>query len=209
VSSQASDRIRWYPRVVVAKYSPDQTGWALGRLPAGGMPPRLDGSVLRRLFPEPEDGYAYDAGNALVTSGLANLVNVVTGGGFPLAPGRACFGVGADATAFTPDQQHLARSGEHAGTSFYQPMDAGYPVVRDGGIVAGQATFAAEDANFSWLEWCWVSGPGLATAGPVLAEVYAAHGSGIMMNRKVPASPGLGKKEFGASWVFSSEVGFS
>lgn len=231
------DGIRWYPMVTVEKYSPDQTAWAQRRLEGelswgrhvlagllGIRVPRLHGDWLRQVFPRgPEDGYAYDQGNSMVNGGLTNVISLLTGAaasgssGRPLtlasggaAAGSPCIGVGTDgATGFSVTQTHLANaSGEGAGNSWYQSMDATYPTLTVPATINGQSTFAAGNANFSWLEWCWVSGAGVPAAGAVLASVYATAGSGGMLNRKIPAG-GLGTKMPGAAWVFATTVVFS
>lgn len=214
----SGDGIRWYPRVRVARYSPEQTAWATGRLG-----PVLHGDQLRALFAEPEDGFAFDEGNNMVNGGLTNLINLLTGAtpsgatGRPLslglgggAAGSACVGVGTDVTtAFAATQAHLANAtGEGSSNSWYQSMDAGYPTLTSPNVINGQSTFQAGNANFVWGEWCYVSGAGVPTAGAVLGSVYATGGSGAMMNRKIPASP-LGSKMAGAAWVFQTTVTFS
>lgn len=235
-AERTSEGIKWYPRVVIEKYSPDQTAWAQSRMVRelswgrmilhevfGVWAPVLHGDWLRKLFHEPEDGYAYDEGNQMVNGGLANLINLMTGAapsgstGRPLslglgggAAGSACVGVGIDGTtAFAATQTHLANSvGEGATASWYQSMDTGYPTLTTPATINGQSTFQAGAANFAWNEWCWISGAGVPTAGTTLASVYATAGSGAMLNRKVPAG-GLGSKASGASWVFATTVTFS
>lgn len=231
------DSIRWYPTVTVEKYSPDQAAWAQRKLESelswgrhllveflGIRVPRLHGDWLRRVFPGgPEDGYAYDEGNSMVNGGLTNLINLLTGAapsgaaGRPLtlasgggAAGAPCIGVGIDgATGFVATQTHLSNAGgEGAGNSWYQSMDATYPTLTLPATINGQSTFAAGNANFTWLEWCWASGAGVPTAGPVLSSVYATGGSAAMLNRKIPAG-GLGQKMPGAAWVFATTVVFS
>lgn len=231
------DSIRWYPVVTVEKYSPDQAAWATRRLHdelswgrrllvdiLGVRVPQLHGDWLRQVFPGgPEDGYARDEGNSMVNGGLTNLINLLTGAapsgsaGRPLtlasgggAAGSPLIGVGTDAaTGFAVTQAHLANaSGEGAGNSWYQSMDATYPTLTTPATINGQSTFAPGNANFTWYEWCWASGAGAPTAGPVLSAVYATAGSAAMLNRKVPAG-GLGQKMPGAAWVFATTVVFS
>lgn len=236
MSSSAAESVRWYPRVTVARYSAEQTRWAQGILDrqlgwhremytSTGLPVRvLHGDLLRDLFPMgPEDGFAYDEGNSMVNGGLLNLISLLTGAapsgaaGRPLtlgaggaAAGSACVGVGSDGTtAFAATQTHLANAtGEGSSNSFYQSMDSGYPTLTTPAQINGQSTFQPSDANFDWFEWCWVSGAGVPTPGPVLASVYATAGSAAMLNRKIPPS-GLGSKKAGAAWVFQTTVSFS
>jgi hypothetical protein len=220
VTEARQDSIRWFPRVTVARYSPEQTWWAQRRL--GKL--HLHGDVLRKLFPHgPEGGFAYDEGNSMVNGGLTNLINLLTGAApsgsnsRPLtlaagggAAGSACIGVGTDGTtAFAATQVHLANaSGESSTHSWYQSMDTGYPTLTTPGTVNGQSTFQAGDANFAWNEWCYLSGAGVPTAGATLASIYATAGSGAMLNRKIPVG-GLGAKASGAAWVFACTVAFS
>jgi len=234
--SSTDEGIKWYPRVRVARYSAEQTRWAqqilarqLGWQRAictstGLLVRTLHGDLLRDLFPlGPEDGYAFDAGNSMVNGGLTNLISLLTGAtpsgaaGRPLtlgaggaAAGSACVGVGSDGTTgFSATQTHLANAtGEGALNSFYQSMDSGYPTLTTPAQINGQSTFQPTDANFDWLEWCWASGAGVPTPGPVLASVYATAGSAAMLNRKIPPS-GLGSKKAGAAWVFQTTVNFS
>jgi hypothetical protein len=222
--------ILWFPRVRVEKYSPDQTRHALRlldsfrawkRKPAtrsGLVIDRLHGDWLRELFPSgPEDGYAYSEGNILVNAGLTNLVNLLTGGTGtavnPLRPGpgsnsgAAVCGVGTGTTAAAVTDTHLGGDGSSS-TAWYQSMDSGYPNVTTPATINGQSTFGNSNANFTWAEWCWVSGAGTVTAGPALASVYGTAGSVAMLNRKVPAGT-LGGKASGASWVFQATCTFS
>jgi hypothetical protein len=191
----------------------------------GRFGPVLHGDRLRLLFREPEDGYAYDEGNALVNGGLTNLINLLTGtapsgsNSRPLSLGlgggvanSAVVGVGSDGTtAFAATQTHLSNAaGEAATSSWYQSMDTGYPTLTTPNVINGQSTFQASNANFAWLEWCYATGAGAPTAGAVLGSVYATGGSGAMLNRKIPTgSGGLGTKGAGAAWVFQSNVTFS
>lgn len=236
MTSSTDEGIKWYPRVRVARYSISQTQWAQGILErqlgwqravetsTGLLVRVLHGDLLRDLFPMgPEDGYALDEGNSMVNGGLTNLISLLTGAapsgaaGRPLtlgaggaAAGSACVGVGTDGTtAFAAAQTHLANAtGEGALNSFYQSMDSGYPTLTTPAQINGQSTFQPASANFDWLEWCWATGAGVPTPGPVLSSVYATAGSAAMLNRKIPPS-GLGSKKAGAAWVFQTTVNFS
>jgi hypothetical protein len=201
-----TEGIGWYPRCTVEKYSADQTRWARGWLARGGVSSRaLDGSWMRAMFRDPEDGRAYDEGNGVVAAGLANLAALLTGDGYPLEPGRASFGVGSDALPFSSEHAHLApAAGEGEGRSFYLPMDPGFPRVAGAVTVLGQATFAEMDACFEWREWCWATGGGRPKAGHLLRRVYD-EGTSVMMNRKAPPN-GFGMKEAGVAWCFRTEI---
>ena len=218
--SERTEGIPWHPVSRVEKYSPEQTAWARHRLAReagwgrrvlvralGIAVPALHGDWLRELFAEPECGVACDEGNGVTGAGLVNLALLLTGGGgHPLAPGHAVFGVGTDGeTEFTPELVHLAHApGEGHGRSWYRPMDAGFPAA-GGAAVAGQATFGEREAIFGWREWCWASGePGLS-AGPVLHGCFG--GEYAMLNRRAPEA-GFGVKEPGVAWVFRTEITF-
>jgi hypothetical protein len=193
--------LTWHPRSVIRKYSPDQVRYA--------RDPRrvhlLTGDGLAAMFPVPEGGIAADEGNGLTTGGLANLAAVITGGGHPLAPGRAVLGVGADATGFDPEQVRLAGSGwETPECSYYRPMDPGYPKPAGPHSLEGQATFTEAEACFEWREWGWAAGPPGVRAHHRLCEAYPA-GPPVLVNRKA-APQGYGTKEAGCAWVFKTVI---
>jgi hypothetical protein len=196
----SSDGLRWHPVCVVEKYDADQVEWV--RYHCEG---ELTGDLLRSMLPGPAGGYARDEGNGVVAGGLANIAYLLTGsGGHALAPGRSVFGVGADGGGFSPGHGHLGNdSNEAEGATWYRPMDHGYPVVAEGAVIAGQATFSETEANFAWAEWCWASGEGEPSAGEKLSRCYP--GPSVMINRKAPAE-GFGAKEPGVAWVFRTEV---
>lgn len=207
LSSDRREGIGWHPRAVVEKYSAEQTRWARRWLARRGEAPRpLRGDWLRCLFSQPEDGIAYDEGNGVVLAGRANLALLLTGeAGWPLEPGRACFGVGTDASPFSAEHTHLSViEGEDEGRTLYLPMDPGFPKVTGTAVIEGQATFAEDDACFPWAEWCWATGGGQPKPGPVLRRVFD-EGTHVMMNRKVPPN-GLGVKEPGVAWCFRTEI---
>jgi hypothetical protein len=210
LSAGQREGIGWFPRCTVEKYSADQTRWARAWLARAGTPGRpLNGSWMRAMFPAPEGGLAYDEGNGVVAAGLANLALLLTGeAGWPLEPGRACFGVGTDGSPFSPEHAHLSTAeGEGEGRSLYLPMDPGFPRVMGAVTVGGQATFAEDQACFPWNEWCWATGGGKPTAGHTLRRVYD-EGTSVMMNRKAPPA-GFGVKEEGVAWCFRTEISFT
>lgn len=229
---------KWFPRVTIEKYSPDQSAYALAKMEeqrAAGRRPfvsrfgldrirmrpipvhRLHGDFLRELFPAgPEDGYAYDAGNSLVNTGLNNVVYLLTHGTVVGTPSgtagqnnlgtssTSVVGVGSGAT-FALTDTHLAA--DNTAGAYYQSQDATFPQVSTGtGLISGQSTFGTSVANFNWTEWCWATGSGTITAGSALASVFAAAAS--LLNHKVPAAS-LGSKASGASWVFTQTIQFS
>lgn len=213
-----------YPFVTIEKYSPDQTAFAERKLfselswgrrvlvsKLNIRVPKLHGDWLRELFGEPEDGYAYQAGNQMVTNGLENLIYLLLGttasGGFgrTLINAQSGIGVGAGTTAATYADTHLT---DDAGSAWYQQMDSTYPSyagsgTANGGQINGQATVAAANAVFAWQEWCWFSTSAAITAGATLASVGT---NANMFNHKVAS---LGTKGSGAAWVFSNTMTFS
>ena len=211
------DGIKWYPRVTVEKYSPDQTEWAERKLHGelswgrrllvsrfGVRVPKLHGDWLREVFREPEDGYAYCQGNSLVNGGLDALAGLVIGSGTPqsFAPAgviHAICGVGTGTTAWAATQAALASDG--TANAFYQAMDATYPHV-DGtthGQLDGQSTFISTSANFNWQEWCWASGT-TAIGGASGTTLVGLSGTTVMFNRWTGTT--LGTKGAGATWIF-------
>ena len=231
--------LHWFPRITVEKYSIDQTAWAETKLaealswgrkivvPETGQPTsKLHGSWLRELFPEPEDGYAYDEGNQLVNNGLTTIAYLLFGatasGGFgqglmtggsganlvTSATQHAGVGAGSSSTAFAATQTTLQGDGSTT-TAYYEVMDSGFPSWQGSGTpgqLNGQATFASANGNFAWNEWCWFTSTtavGSWTPGGTLASVGT---NTNMWNRKVTS---LGTKASGASWVFTQTITFS
>jgi hypothetical protein len=212
-SISGSDGIRWHPVCTIEKYSADQVRYARerGELPwlkQFTLPPRaaLSGDLMRMLFREPEGGTVRDEGNGTTVNGTANLALLLTGaGGHPLAPGRAVFGVGGEDTEFSREHVHLSPAGgEEPGTTWYRPMDPGYPLVVRPGIVEGQATFLEHEACFEWHEWCWGTGPGRPAAHHSLRGCYGGE-QPVMMNRKAHPA-GYGMKDPGVAWCFRTEI---
>jgi len=220
------DGIRWFPRVTIEKYSPDQAAYAerclLDELSWGRRllirklgirVPRLHGDWLRETFREPEDGYAYSQGNALVNGGLDALANMLSGtAGQQLSNTYAFCGMGSGTTAWAAGQTALAADGSAPnGTTgaWYQAHDNSYPKV-DGsthGQLDGQCTVTSSNGNMNWQEWCWgTSTVAISTStGSTLASLTA--GTEMMWNRWTGTS--LGTKGAGATWVFSTTVSFS
>lgn len=232
--ARCAGSFKWFPRVTVEKYSPDQSVFAEQRLSgekAAGRRPwvtrfgldrmlgravpvhRLHGDFLRELFPSgPEDGYAYDAGNSLVNAGLNSIVYLLlnAGGAWNTTTGHNLLSVGSmlvgvgSGTAFALTDTVLAAN--NTAGAYYQASDAGFPSISTGtGLISGQSTFASGNANFNWNEWCWATGSGTITAGSALASVV---GQSCLLNHKVPAAS-LGSKASGASWVFTQTIQFS
>ncbi len=207
------DVISWHPVCTIEKYSADQVRYARdhGEVPwsqrfALSRRQVLSGDLLRLLFREPEDGTVTDEGNGVTAAGTANLALVLSGlGGYPLTPGRAVFGVGGDDTPFSREHVHLsAGDGEQPGSSFYRPMDVGYPVVNRPGVIEGQATFAESEACFPWFEWCWGAGPNWPVPHHSLRGAYGGEQPVMMNRRSHPA--GYGEKLAGVAWCFKTEI---
>lgn len=234
-----SDTIKWFPRITVERYSPDQTAYAEGKfaeLQAERRRPwvarfgldrllrkaavslgTIDGDWLRELFPGgPEDGYGYDSGNILVTTGLNSLTYLLTTGattpqgtaGHNLlgtggaGQGASIIGVGTSTT--TAVQGDTALGTDNSVNAWYQQMDATFPSTTANGTLNGQVTVASGNGNFQWNEWCWATGSGTVTAGSHLTAVV---GASALFNHKANVS--LGSKASGASWVFTQTITFS
>jgi hypothetical protein len=219
------DGIKWFPRVTVEKYSPDQSAWAERKLhdelswgrrllveTLGVRVPRLHGDWLREVFREPEDGFAHCQGNSLVNGGLDALAGLLTGIGSKqlLDTTHTFIGVGTGATAWAATQAALIGDGSTT-TAFYQATDSGYPSV-DGtvhGQLDGQSTFISTSANFAtgWVEWCWGTSTAVigASTGGTLTSLTG--GTEVMFNRWTGTT--LGTKGAGATWIFSTTLTFS
>jgi hypothetical protein len=215
------DGIKWFPRVTIEKYSPDQSAWAERKLleelnwgrrllvsRLGIRVPRLHGDWLRDVLGEPEDGITRAEGNILVNGGLDKLAAIlVAASPVSLLPNaQAICGVGTGTTAAAVTQTALVN--DATANAWYQQMDATYPAV-DGtihGQLDGQATVASGNGNFNWQEWCWASTTaGAITAGNTLSGLST--GTETMFNRWTGTS--LGTKGAGATWVFSTTITFS
>jgi hypothetical protein len=225
--------IKEYPRVVIEKYSPDQTAWAQRKLEdtlswgrfvllniLGLYVPKLHGDWLRELFIEPEDGYAYDEGNICVAGGLGSFTQLLlgvaqSGSVRAMTNAQTVIGVGSGSTGATVADAHLGADGTTPnGTvgAYYQQVDSGYPAwagagTLNGGQINGQCTFAQGNANCVWAEWCYAVGSGAITPGSSLAGVFGS--GGFMVTHKVPTPQPLGTKAAGAAWVFTNTLTFS
>ena len=144
------------------------------------------------------------AGTILVTTGLANLTNLLTGGGGdPISTTRAFVGVGSDSgTAAAVGQTDL-----QGASKYYNELDS---VTRTTTTVTNDAveavsTFGSGVAEHAWNEWAWfTTTTGTITPGTALASITS--GTEQMINRKVAS---MGTKGSGASWVFTTKVTFS
>lgn len=136
-------------------------------------------------------------GNLLVTAGinalmglLGNTVPAVV----PFDAADARLGVGNANTAESIAQTQLL-----GGSTLLKAMNSPYPIVGTVAVplatVTFQATFAAAEANWTWLEIGTFNGAAMG-------------GSTIMLNRKVPVG-GLGTKASGASWTLTETITIS
>lgn len=178
------DGIKWFPRSVIEKYSPDQSAWAerklaeerswsrrpliarfgLDRLLGREIrPSRLHGDWLRDLFPAgPEDGFARTEGNLLVAHGLENIVGYLlvgtatppAGYNVQLKVGSTGCGTGSTGTAATVSDAALGANGTAANGST-------------------GAWYQAMDATYpSW------PGTGTANGGEIAGQSTFASGDG-------------------------------
>lgn len=216
----AGDGIKWFPKVTISKYSPDQTEYAerMVRAEASwyrrlfGRYSRVEGDLLRRLCGEPEDGYAYDAGNALVNVGLNKLAlwacgstyGALLGAGSGTPAANAYCAVGDGTTAWAATQTDL-----QGVNKYYNTIDSGYPTANASstpGLITVQSTFGGSVANgYGWNEWAWGTSTGSVTPGTAQPTTGT---NDSLWNRKVPSST-LGTKGSGASWVFTTTIQFS
>jgi hypothetical protein len=247
IERDCAEHIHWHPYSTIEKYSPDQTRWAerrlrealrwrrlplLNHVPLGenratlrrhqatGLVHDLHGNWLRELFPGgPEDGLTYDDGNLMVSVGLTQVINMLTGAAQSgtvryLTNAQTVVGVGTNtagsgAPAAIGD---TALKDDNSANAYYQGSDATFPSLTGPATINNQCTFASGNANFAWNEWCWATGQTI-TAGTHLATgaVFATLAS--MINHKTNLSSGggasLGTKGSGASWVFSTTIVFS
>jgi hypothetical protein len=214
----------------VAKYSPDQTAYAMRRFEAdvsnrrgrdvrsllkGSRKPvlKLTGAEFDRYFPRgPEDGEVTNAGNIFVAQGLTNLVSLwmgLTGTAInPLGVTTATpvCGVGTGTSTPATSDTALLGNGTAVG-AYYQIFDSTVlATTTTNGVLVGTSTYASANANFAWNEWCWATGRGLVTAGDNLTATsgspFATASSNAMVNHKTGVA--LGTKASGSSWVFST-----
>lgn len=196
----ANDGIKWTPHVRIEKYSPadvEEIARELGYEPTG--------AELKSFGADP---YAITEveGNNLVTGGLGNLTNLLTGSGNTFTQAKGITAVGDSTTSFAASQTDL----QAASNKYYMSIDASPGVTRTTTTVTNDtvqavSTFGTSVANFAWNEWCW----GYVTTGTVTANgtSLATCGTGAaIINRKVAS---MGTKASGASWVFTTSVQFS
>ena len=128
--------IRWHASARVDKYSPAQTAHAV-RVSGLAEP---DAGVFRALVAAPEDGTAEAEGNLLVTAGLNQLTNLITGGGAnAFSNANAIVGVGAGVTGAAITDTALTDDG--TSNAWYQQAGTGFPT-QASGLITCVATLA-------------------------------------------------------------------
>jgi hypothetical protein len=189
------DGLNWMAFAHVDKYSPEQVAWATARL---GHEP--DGTELRALFAQPEDGVTESKGNILVTVGLARITSLITGaGGGAFTNTGGWVAVGDSSTSESAGDTDL----NAVTNKYYKTLDATYPTTSNG-LITAQTTYGTSVANFAWNEWAWgCVNSGSATSATSKASTGT---SAIILNHKTAT---LGTKASGASWVFTTTVTLS
>lgn len=186
------DGIKWFPRVTIEKYSPDQSAFAEGRLADAlswrrlpvlrrvaigerasrvrdehGLVYRIHGDWLRELFPGgPEDGYARTEGNLLVAGGLANLAYLLLGTTPSGSNGRVLAGT-------TTTGQTVCGVGSTSTTATVADTHLGADGTAPNGTVG--AYYQAMDSTYpSW------AGSGTANGGQLNGQSTYASGNANM-----------------------------
>ena len=119
--------------------------------------------------------------NALVDSGIINLLNGLIGVGITaFNNANARIGVGDSAAAWATTQTDL----QAATNKLRKAMNATYPLGTGTKIITFQADFTGAEANYAWLEW---------------AIFNAASGATSMLSRK---AENLGTKASG-TWTLT------
>lgn len=213
--------LNWRAFAYVEKFSPDQAGWAQDRLfryiPAEGGLESLAPLALReaqaglatllRSTGAPEDGFAQEAGNLLVTEGLNQITSLIINSstGFAFTNTKGLVTVGDSSTGAAIGDTYVTATFTAGSNCYQNPNDGGFPTQANG-VISSQSTYGSSVANFAWNTWGWASFNGTAAANATLS----AHGTGanqaLLYNHKVAS---LGTKGSGAAWVFSTTVTLS
>lgn len=186
-----NDGIKWYPRVEIEKYDPDQVGHVIRRLNLDREPTLQE--LRDRLTPE----FTRAEGNLLTTAGLTRMTAILNlGTGVLISNTTARIGVGDTNTAANVANTDLAAA---AGAThrYFQPMAATYPTV-SAGLMTFQSIFGINDGNFSWAEWC-IDLAAATVSGGTTVNTY-------LLNRAVAA---LGTKVTNAIWTFTATITLS
>lgn len=129
-------------------------------------------------------------GNLLTSSGRARLADLLIGEATgPLAAGNVRLGIGDDANVADASDTNLSETTNE----YYQVMDVGFPEATSG-VITFVATFADDDANFSWQSW----GIDVDDVGSVVASSTPVD----LFNRKVF---NFGEKD-GGTWQLTVTV---
>ena len=154
----------------------------VARLGRSGIP----ADKLARMFPDRLEEVKEVKGNVFLSEGIQFIWKAVTGqSGLTYFGSNSCIGVGDGTTAADPSQTGLQGTNK-----LYKQVDSGYPQL-SGNSVIFQATFGANDANFTWNEWTVANGCG---------DNY------VNLNRKQET---LGTKASGATWILQVQLTIS
>jgi hypothetical protein len=199
----AQESIKWYPKVRVAKWSPEQVERAARKrgVNVDEVTHAHLISVFGGDFPEDE---AHGEGNILTTVGLARITSLITGGGGQaMTNAQMMAGVGDTATAPAVGNTDLSAA-TGATHRYVQGVDATYPTVANG-VITAFSTFTSANGNFAWLEWAWGIATGTLTPGTGSWASIAAT-SAVMLNH---SNQSLGTKVSGAVWVLQATLTLS
>lgn len=190
----STDGIKWWPVVEVFKYEPGTVQDIMRQFNLEQEPSGTVLTDLRKNFGVTPDSIKVAEGNALVNNGRQRIGDLYIGSGQAFTTTRGVSGVGDSSTA-TAQSQTTLQAGSN---TFYKGLD-GAPVSTVG-VLTASTTFATNEANYVWNEWCWA----IATATPVASATFnTATTTGIMVNRAVQA---LGTKVSGAIWTLNATV---
>jgi hypothetical protein len=193
------DGIKWHPVARIEKYGPDvlrDLTHTLGYEPTG--------DDFTRLAIDPSSITEVE-GNQLVTVGLGNLTNLLTGGTSApvISTARGFVGVGDSSTAWAAGQTDLQASTNKYYNSLATVTRTTTNVTNDA-VQCAATTFGTSVANYAWNEWVI----GSSTSGTITPGTSFGGGAtgAFIYNRKVAS---MGTKASGASWVFTVTVTFS
>jgi len=125
--------------------------------------------------------------NVLLSEGITEMLNLLTGLGTPTAFSNASayLGVGESTTAADATQTGLLGT-----TVTYKPMETGYPTI-SGGTVTWRSVFDGVSANNAWQEFTVANG---------------SDNTAVNLNRKVDDQ---GTKASGQTWTLDLEITWS
>jgi hypothetical protein len=149
------------------------------RLARIGIPVECLIEVFRDRFIEVRES----RGNVFLNEGINYIWMALNGQSItPFNNANSYIGVGDGSAAADPSQTGLQGTNK-----LYKPMDSGYPTI-SGTSMIFQATFGADEANWTWNEWTVANG---------------SSDNAINLNRKVE---NLGTKSSGATWILQVSV---